>query len=151
MSNLAEPQFAAVTEDAIEVLIDGFYAKVRRDPVLGPIFEAAIAPGRWPQHIATMRRFWSSVMLASGRYSGDPVAVHRALPALEPPLFARWLTLFQQTAHDLFAPAPAALFVDKAQRIAASLERALSARPDTPSAGLPLSAKPDALAGVSGS
>jgi hemoglobin len=52
-----------ITEDSITRLIDHFYSKVRRDPVLADVFEAAIAPDEWPEHLATMQRFWSSVML----------------------------------------------------------------------------------------
>src|SRR5262249_34287422 len=122
-------QPAPVTEEAIALLIENFYARVRRDPVLGPVFEAAIAPGAWPEHLATMRRFWSSVTLASGRYSGNPVAVHQAVIGLEQPMFARWLALFEATARDLLAPEAAALFIAKAHRIAQSLQLALFYRP----------------------
>jgi hypothetical protein len=51
------------------------YAKVRADSELGPIFKRAI-PGDWGPHLATMHDFWSSIMLTSGRYKGNPVAVH---------------------------------------------------------------------------
>lgn len=119
----------SVTEETIALLIENFYARVRRDPVLGPVFEAAIAPDAWPEHLATMRRFWSSVTLASGRYSGNPVAVHQAVIGLEQPMFARWLTLFEETARDLLSPEAAALFIGKAHRIAESLRLALFYRP----------------------
>jgi hemoglobin len=114
-----------VTEGAIALLIDRFYASVRRDPVLGPVFESAISPEEWPEHLATMRRFWSSVMLASGRYSGNPVAVHRAVPNLQRPMFACWLALFEATARKLFVADVAAQFTAKAHRIAVSLQLAL--------------------------
>src|SRR4051812_11890022 len=114
-----------VTEDTIALLIDRFYAAVRQEPVLGPVFESATSPGEWPEHLATMRRFWSSVMLASGRYSGNPVAVHRAVPNLERPMFARWLALFEAAARELFVPDVAVLFIAKAQSIAGSLQLAV--------------------------
>jgi hemoglobin len=114
-----------VTEEAIALLIDRFYARVRQEPVLGPIFESAIPAEEWPEHLATMCRFWSSVMLASGRYSGNPVAVHKAVPNLQRPMFARWLALFEATAGSLFVPDLAAQFTAKAHRIAASLQLAL--------------------------
>jgi hemoglobin len=126
-----------VTEDSIAMLIDRFYGAIRRDPVLGPVFENAIAENEWPKHLATMRRFWSSVMLTSGQYSGNPVAVHRAVQGLERPMFARWLALFEATAADLFAPDQAALFADKANRIATSLQLAIFHRLGGPPDGLP--------------
>lgn len=128
--------FPAITEDSIAVLIDAFYARVLRHPALGPVFEAAIAEGEWPMHLETMRRFWSSVMLTSGRYSGNPVAVHRAVAGLERPLFAEWLALFTATAAELFEPAPAEAFAAKAGRIAASLQLAIFHRPGQPPEGL---------------
>jgi hemoglobin len=40
----------AVSESQIVALVDAFYAKVRRDDVLAPVFERAIAPEAWPVH-----------------------------------------------------------------------------------------------------
>jgi hemoglobin len=137
MQAVAESPFTEVTEASIEVLIDRFYTKMRRDLVLGPVFEAAIADDEWPEHLDTMRRFWSSVMLTSGRYSGNPVSVHRAVAGLERPMFERWLASFEATAAELFAPAPAAIFADKARRIATSLQLALFHRLGLPPDGLP--------------
>jgi hemoglobin len=127
-----------VTETGIALLIDRFYVTVRRDPVLGPVFDAAISGEEWPEHMGTMRRFWSSVMLASGRYSGNPVSVHRAVPNLERPLFARWLALFEETAGELFVADVAGQFTAKAHRIAASLQMALFHRLGQPPEGLVL-------------
>jgi hemoglobin len=137
MSVVAAPLFSEVTEASIEILIDRFYDAVRRDPELAVVFETAIAQDEWPEHLATLRRFWSSVMLTSGRYSGNPVAVHRAIRGLERPMFARWLALFETTATELFAPECAAVFVDKARRIATSLQLALFHRLGAPPDGLP--------------
>jgi hemoglobin len=121
-----------ITEASLTRFVDHFYSKVRRDPVLAEVFEAAIAADEWPEHLATIQRFWSSVMLTSGRYSGDPVAVHRAVRGLEQPMFPRWLELFEQSARELFTPATAAVLAGKAQRIAESLQLAVFHRLDGP-------------------
>ena len=131
------PRLSEVTEEAIALLIDRFYAAVRQEPGLGPVFEAAILPDEWPEHLATMRRFWSSVMLASGRYSGNPVAIHRTVANLQRPLFARWLAVFEQTVGELFVADVAVQFTAKAQRIATSLQMALFHRLGQPPEGLP--------------
>lgn len=112
---------ADLTEESIAELVHAFYRKVRRDAVLGPVFDGVIAEDRWPAHLATMCRFWSSVMLTSGRYSGDPLGKHRAIGAIEEPMFARWLALFEATAAELFVPEIAEEFGLKANRIARSL------------------------------
>lgn len=117
------------TEAAIHLLVDRFYAKVRQDAELGPIFENAIADG-WDAHLTTMRDFWSSIMLTSGRYHGNPVAAHRRLEPVTPKLFERWLALFAETCAELFDDALAASFMDKARRIATSLQLALFYRPE---------------------
>ena len=70
------PPCTEVTESAIKLLVDAFYTRVRRDAVLGPIFSRAIANDAWPAHLEKMYAFWSSVMLTSGRYKGNPLAVH---------------------------------------------------------------------------
>ncbi len=109
---------------------------MRHHTALGPVFEATIAEEEWPYHLETMRRFWSSVMLASGKYSGNPVAVHRVVAGIERLLFADWLALFTETAAELFEPEPASKFAAKAQRIATSLQLALFHRLDRPPEGL---------------
>jgi hemoglobin len=133
---MTKNRLPTITESSIAVLIDAFYTRVRRHPALGPIFEAAIAEDEWPEHLETMRRFWSSVMLTSGRYSGNPVGVHRTVAGIERPLFADWVALFTQTASELFEVGPASEFAAKAQRIATSLQLALFHRLGDPPEGL---------------
>ena len=118
-----------ITEESIRRLVHEFYAKVRADDQLAPIFANAIPDNQWEPHLAKMRDFWSSVMLTSGRYNGNPVAVHMAVAGMEPHLFARWLELFGETCGELFAPEIADAFRGKALRIADSLKLALYYRP----------------------
>jgi hemoglobin len=119
-----------LTDEAIGELVDQFYAKIRADAELGPVFDRAISD--WGPHLATMRNFWSSVMLTSGRYKGNPVAVHRRVEGIEFELFDRWLALFHETCRELFDDEIAAVFRIKAERIAESLKLALFYRPDRP-------------------
>lgn len=116
---------ATVVDDAsIERLVRHFYARVRRDPDLGPIFEAAI-PGDWEPHLHTMMDFWSSVMLRTGRFNGRPVQKHMALVGVTPEHFATWLRLFDASARAIYPTAIADQFVDRAERIADSLQRSM--------------------------
>jgi hemoglobin len=121
----------ALSEEAIQRLVDAFYAKVRVDPELGPIFARAI-PGDWQPHLNKMYAFWSSVMLTSGRYKGDPVARHRAVDGIAFEQFDRWLALFDETCGELLDDRLRAEFGAKAVRIAESLKLALFYRPDRP-------------------
>ncbi len=131
--NAARPggdRFATVDDESIARLVDGFYSKVRLDPDLGPVFENAIASDAWEPHLATMRNFWSSVMLTTGRYKGNPLAVHGRVEGIRPELFERWLELFGQTADELFEAGVAGVFKLKAERIAQSLLVGLFYRPE---------------------
>jgi hemoglobin len=117
-----------VREEEIVRLVDAFYSKVRRDRVLAPVFANAIAPDAWPAHLAKMHDFWSSAMRTSGRYKGNPLAVHAEVESLEEAMFEPWLTHFHETAAELFPPEIAALFRAKSERIAESLKRGLFLR-----------------------
>ena len=119
------------SEAEIAALVDLFYLRVRADPQLGPLFEREIGDG-WDAHLGTMVRFWSSVMLGTGRYKGNPVAVHKAVPGIEPAMFEHWLDLFRATCHDLFPPEIAERFQEKAERIAESLKLAMWYSPENP-------------------
>ena len=125
----ASASIEPITEESIRRLVDGFYAKVRADDQLAPIFANAIADDEWEPHLEKMRDFWSSVMLTSGRYKGNPVAVHMAVAGMELHLFSRWLELFGETCGELFEPDIADEFRAKAVRIADSLKLALYYRP----------------------
>ena len=121
-----------VSEDEIVRLVDAFYAKVRRDPILAPVFDRMIAPDAWPVHLAKMYDFWSSVMRTSGRYKGNPLAVHGQVKGLEETMFEPWLKLFRETASELFPPKVAEIFREKSERIADSLKLGLFLRLQQP-------------------
>lgn len=113
-----------ITDDLIAELVDTFYARVRKDPLLAPIFARV---GDWDEHLARLRAFWSSVALMSGRYHGQPMQAHFPL-SIEPRHFDRWLALFEQTTADVCPPDAAAIFMEKARRIADSFEMAIAGR-----------------------
>src|SRR5204863_807721 len=91
--------FDSITETAIVSLVDRFYGKARRDPIIGPVFNAAVED--WDGHLAKLHDFWSSVMLTTGRYKGNPMAAHMKQP-IEPGFFDRWLDLWRETAAEVF-------------------------------------------------
>jgi hemoglobin len=108
-----------VDETMIEQLVRGFYARVRDDELIGPIFNSRIQD--WEPHLQRMCGFWSSVMLSSGVYHGQPMRMHLPLP-VGAVHFDRWLALFEQTARELFDERIAEQFMERARRIAMSLE-----------------------------
>ncbi len=106
---------------AIERFLRAFYGAARTDALLAPAFEGV---ADWEAHIATLSRFWSSVALMTGDYSGQPMEAHRHL-ALTPAHFARWLSLFEGVARATLSPAGAEHMLERARRIARSLEMGL--------------------------
>ena len=108
-----------IDEAMIDSLVGGFYARVKQDPLLGPIFAARITD--WDPHLKRMRAFWSSVALMTGQYSGQPMRLHIPLP-VDAEHFDRWLTLFEQTARELCPPEAADHLMTRARQIAESLE-----------------------------
>lgn len=125
-ARLAPGAAAGVTEEMIADLVHAFYAKVRKDAVLGPIFNSAIGDG-WDAHLAKLCDFWSSVLLMTGRFKGAPMSVHVGLPDIGRAHFARWLHIFERTARDVCPPAAAALFIAKAEMIAQSMQFGIAA------------------------
>jgi hemoglobin len=116
-----------ISEALVARLVETFYGRIRQDAVLGPIFEARLQ-GRWDTHLAAMVDFWSSVTMLTGRYRGKPHVAHEPL-GLTPAHFERWLGLFEATVGDLCTGPAAALFIDRARRIADSLQIGLNIGP----------------------
>jgi hemoglobin len=110
---------AGVDEPMIRDLVHAFYAEVRRDPLLGPVFAARVHD--WDEHLEKLSRFWSSVVLMTGAYKGRPMPVHAAIDEISRAHFERWLALFRSTARSRCPGPAAALFIDRAERIAESL------------------------------
>ena len=108
----------------IGALVRDFYGRVRSDARLGPIFASEIH-GDWEPHLEKMTDFWSSVILKTGDYHGRPVPAHMKITDITPDDFAIWLGIFRDTAQELSAPEVAAVFIDRAERIARSLQLAL--------------------------
>ncbi|HEY5809660.1 MAG TPA: group III truncated hemoglobin [Povalibacter sp.] len=108
-----------IDERMIEQLVRSFYARIRDDSLLGPIFNSRISD--WEPHLQRMCSFWSSVTLSSGIYHGQPMRVHLPLP-IDARHFDHWLALFEHTARDLFSEKVAEYFMERARRIAKSLE-----------------------------
>ena len=116
-----------VTEDMIRRLVLTFYDRVLEDGELGPIFRQALSH-RWDEHLAIMVDFWSSIALRTGRYEGKPQQAHRGMALVEGH-FARWLALLEATVWEVCGPDVAAFFIDRALRIADSLQIGLGIGP----------------------
>lgn len=123
-ANAQAARQTGLDEALLDRVVRAFYARVRVDPLLGPVFAERIVD--WEPHLQRMQAFWSSVALLTGRYRGQPMERHLPLP-IAAAHFDRWLALFAATVEELCPPAGAALLLDRARRIAQSLELGIAA------------------------
>ena len=122
-------KFDGISEESLKLLVDSFYAKVREDALIGPVFNRAIDD--WPEHLDKLQAFWSSVMLTSGRYKGRPLPAHvRHADSISAASFERWLALWRETTDELLDPASAAALQEKAGWIAESLSLGIAFQKD---------------------
>lgn len=93
------------TEADIAYFLERFYARVRQHPELGHIFDG-VARVDWPAHLPRIAQFWSSLLLGTHTYEGNPMQPHLRLAGqtpIRPAHFEQWLTLFGQTLTEHFA------------------------------------------------
>jgi truncated hemoglobin YjbI len=110
------------TREDIRTLVDGFYAKALKDPVIGFLF-TEVAQIDLPTHLPKLYRFWEMVLLGGQAYQGSPLIPHFHLHMRHPlewAHFVRWLELFHETVDEHFAGPVADLAKARAERIAAN-------------------------------
>lgn len=112
-----------ITGAEIDRVVGAFYARVRVDPDLGPVFAAHVTD--WPAHEEKIGRFWRNAILSERLYDGNPMAVHRAAGNVRPAMFQTWLGLFDRTLTDELRPDQARAWSDLAHRIGRGLRMGL--------------------------
>ncbi|MBV2160865.1 DUF1971 domain-containing protein [Achromobacter denitrificans] len=131
----SDPTSPPIAEEDIRRLVHRFYAQVRRDDTLGPIFNARVAD--WDHHLEMLCDFWSSLLLGTRRFKGAPIPAHARIPDLSWPLFQRWLALFHGVTAGLGHPELQARADAMSERIATKLwdvwqhRQTLARLPDT--------------------
>lgn len=116
------------TEAQLEALMAHFYARVRQDEVLGPIFNAAV--GDWPHHLKHIQSFWAAIVLGQPGFEGNPMIAHRKhLDVMRPEHFTRWLTLWGESTAALLPPEAAEMMQQRAAAMAVQLKRGLWGHP----------------------
>lgn len=108
----------------IELLINSFYEKVKKDDTIGFIFNG-IARVNWEQHLPIMFDFWETILLDAASYRKNVMEVHYTLNrkiSLEEKHFQRWLQLFFETVDELFIGNIATMAKTKAKSIAGLMQ-----------------------------
>lgn len=117
--------------DDIRRFVNNFYDEVRRDELIGPVFDERIAD-RWPVHLEKMYRFWQTVLLEEHTYSGSPFMPHLTL-AIEAPHFERWLKICFRVVDELFEGEKANELKWRAEKMARMFDAKLSYYRSNPS------------------
>lgn len=112
----------------IEQMVHQFYARVRDDDLIGPVFGKRIES--WAPHLERMVLFWSAVLRSERAFTmsprGGPPALHQAIDELSARHFERWMSLFSEVADEVYEPSAAYEVKQAAKRIAVGLSRHLS-------------------------
>jgi len=120
MSRAALADRLGIDAAFIDRLVERFYASVRIDPMLAPIFAERVDD--WAPHLERMKQFWAAILRADGSFHGNPMLKHITIPGIDVAQFERWLDLFDGA---VLAEAPTteavALVNERARSIAASL------------------------------
>lgn len=110
-----KPQTIEARIHIIQV-VDSFYEKVRKDELIGPIFDVA-AKVDWDEHLPKLYNFWEDLLFGTNHYHGRPFPPHTKLN-LAPEHFDHWLMLFTLTIDENFSGLKAEEMKARARRIA---------------------------------
>jgi len=93
--------------DDINLLVRTFYSSIRKDMLLGPIFNAHITEDKWPEHLEKLTDFWVSTLLGAVCFKGSPTKAHRKVDknvshSISQYHFDRWVALWHKTIDSLF-------------------------------------------------
>ncbi|CUH75634.1 Group 3 truncated hemoglobin ctb [Tritonibacter multivorans] len=104
-----------ITRSEISRVVERFYARVRADAVLGPVFGAHVQ--NWPEHEEKIAAFWRNAILREPGYDGFPMREHLTRPDVKPEHFPIWLGLFHETLHAELTERQALQWGDLADKI----------------------------------
>jgi hemoglobin len=98
---------ALTSREDITALVHSFYAKVRIDDMLGPIFNKHIAEEEWPAHLSKLTDFWEMKLLGGNNFQGSPTRKHIEVDqaswhTISQDHFAHWLRLWHETIDESF-------------------------------------------------
>lgn len=121
--NALPPRFP-ITAEEIDVVVTEFYARVREDETLAPVFFQSIPPlpKAWMAHEEKIAAFWRNAILFERSYNGNPQKVHGERDAIEPEHFAIWLDLFDEVLKEKLPSEQAAAWSNLAHRIGRGLK-----------------------------
>lgn len=91
----------------VSQLVRTFYAKIRKDDLLGDIFNSHIAESEWEIHLEKLTDFWETNLFGVARFKGNPTGKHLQVDknlnhTVSQEHFGRWLQLWFETINNSF-------------------------------------------------
>lgn len=110
----------------VKLLVHSFYAKIRKDDLLGPIFNGSIPDDHWPAHLEKLTDFWETNLFGIFKFKGNPPAAHQRMDEKEGHTitqvhFGKWLQLWFETLDQLFEGERAERAKEAARRMSTGL------------------------------
>lgn len=108
----------------VSELVRTFYAKIRKDEILGPIFNNIISD--WESHLELLIDFWETQLFLKRKYYGNPVTAHQEVDlkmnhSITSEHFGLWLNLWFATIDELFEGETAWIAKNRAQKMSTML------------------------------
>jgi hemoglobin len=91
----------------VSLLVNKFYDNIRKNELLGPIFNMHIKEEQWPAHLEKLTDFWVTALFGVRSFKGNPTAAHRTVDknlnhSIAQYHFEQWITLWHTTIDSLF-------------------------------------------------
>lgn len=118
------PIYDIENREDIYKLVSSFYQKIRKQEVLGPIFNHIIKD--WDEHIERLTDFWETNLLFVAKFKGNPIVVHQHVDStfkgsITEKHFGIWLHLWVTTTDSLFEGERAEIAKRRARKMSTHL------------------------------
>jgi len=106
----------------VSQLVNQFYSKIRKDDLLGPIFNGSIPEEKWPHHLEKLTDFWETNLFGIAKFKGNPTLKHRIVDiqqnnTITENHFNHWLSIWFATIDEIFEGRRADMAKDAATRM----------------------------------
>lgn len=108
------------SREDVSLLVHTFYGKVRKNELLGPIFNGIITD--WPTHLELLTDFWETNLLYKRKYFGNPMTAHVAVDeqcgnTINELHFGTWINLWLETVNELFEGEVAQIAINRSRNM----------------------------------
>jgi hemoglobin len=110
-----------ISEAEIRSLVVTCCSRIQSRDLPRAIFEIHVGDG-WDAHLDKIWGFWSSILLATGHFRGNPIVAYWSVSDITREGFDRWLSLFEDVASDVLSSTHALDRVARAPRMRFVLE-----------------------------